>query len=348
MTSLKTLRRAGVIAGVGALALVATPTASAALESGVQGGDTTLQLARGTARALAANSVAVRTVRPARASRSGISFPITGGSIVPSTGVGTITHSGGLVFSRHGRSLRATNFTIVNRRTQRLSAQVGRSRVTIATLDLRGIDVERTATNINISDANVLLSRVGAAALNATLRTHVFKRGLNLGSAEIDADLSDLVFTGGSTSLALDAGLVTALTGLGVSPGLVPPAAAGTSGALNFPIVRGKVNAESLAGTITHSGGITLTKGATRVALTKFIIDTENSRLTALLGGTRVPLLTLDLSAANPSVDGLNATVGNVKASLTAEAAAALNAAFGTTAFAAGIPVGTATVAGEL
>ena len=348
MATLQTLRRAGVVAGVGVVALVAAPSASAALSSDVQGGDTTLQLARSTARALAANDVAVRTVRPSRSSRSGITFPITGGSIVPSTGVGAITHSGGLVFSRHGRSLRATSFTIVNRRTARLSARVGRSRVTIATLDLRGIDVERTATNINISDANVLLSRVGAAALNATLCTTIFKRGLNLGSAEIDADLEDLVFTGGSTSLALDAGLVTALGSLGVTPGLVPPAAAGSSGALNFPIVRGKVNAESLAGTITHSGGITLTKGATSVALTKFIIDTSAGQLTALLGGTRVPLLTLDLSAANPAVDGLNVTVGNVKASLTGEAATALNQAFATTAFRAGIPVGTATVAGEL
>ena len=98
-----------------------------------------------------------------------------------------------------------------------------------------------------------------------------------------------------------------------------------------------------------HSGGISLTRAATRVELTSFdIVVDDTPQLTALVGGARVPILNLDVSGLTQEVDGLEVTLGNVRATLTAEAAGALNQAFATTAFSEGLLLGVATVRAEL
>ena len=209
--------------------------------------------------------------------------------------------------------------------------------------------VRRTATTTRISRVDLELTRTAARALNATLGTSLFARGIRLGRATIHADASELFIEDGSTSLALDSGAAAALASQGITPGLVAPATANTDGSLAFPITRGRVDAETLAGLVRHSGGLSLTKGSTRVELTRFDIVIDGTpQLTALVGGSRVPILNLDVSGLTRDVDGLDVTLGNVRATLTAEAAAALNQAFSTTAFSEGLLIGVATVRAEL
>jgi hypothetical protein len=159
---------------------------------------------------------------------------------------------------------------------------------------------------------------------------------------------SEIVLTGGATALALDPGTAQALAGLGVTPSPIAPAEARADGRVAFPITRGRVDAASLAGEVRHRGGLALTAGATRVELTDFTIAIdETPSLTGEVGGQRVELFSLDLSAARPAVDGRRVSVGGVAVRLTATAAQALNAAFGTTALAEGLLVRTATVEGR-
>ena len=58
---------------------------------------------------------------------------------------------------------------------------------------------------------------------------------------------------------------------------------------------------------------------------------------------TRVPL-TVDLAAARTGISNRTAVVRGAKVALSAESAAALNAAFGVSALKAGLPLGTADV----
>jgi hypothetical protein len=125
---------------------------------------------------------------------------------------------------------------------------------------------------------------------------HAFRPGLRLGTATVRATPSDLVFRGGQTKLALDAGTAQALASLGIAPGLVGDAKANTDGRFGFPITGESVDRESLAGRITHSGGISLTKGSTRVVLSRFVIDTRAATLSARVGDDRIAILALDLS----------------------------------------------------
>ncbi len=148
----------------------------------------------------------------------------------------------------------------------------------------------------------------------------------------------------GSTALVLSSTATGALSELGITPGLVAPAYA-ANGALQFPITNRFLFA-LLTTTIKHSGGISLTKGDTTVDLTDFDIDLASKTLTAEVNGAGpVPILALSFAGAKIGYPGGGeVTVGPVTATLTATAASALNSAFDTTAFTAGLDFGQATV----
>jgi hypothetical protein len=151
----------------------------------------------------------------------------------------------------------------------------------------------------------------------------------------------------GATTLALSDGAASALQSLGIAAAPLKPARAGEAG-LRFPITAGKLNAKTYAGQIKHTGGISLTRGDTRVELRNFIINVDKAPdLTARIGSSRVSILDLDLSDAKITKSGRKLTIAGVKATLTKTAADALNAGFGTDAFAEGLEIGTATVSGR-
>jgi hypothetical protein len=152
----------------------------------------------------------------------------------------------------------------------------------------------------------------------------------------------------GATTLALSDGAAAALTSLGIAAAPLKPARAGDAG-LAFPITAGKLDSKTYAGKIKHVGGISLTRGATRVELRNFIINVDKGPdLTARVGDARVSILDLDLSNAEISASGRKLTIAGVKATLTKGAADALNAAFKTDAFKQGLELGTATVSGRV
>jgi hypothetical protein len=147
----------------------------------------------------------------------------------------------------------------------------------------------------------------------------------------------------GATTLTLDKGALDALTSLAISAAPLTPATANGAD-LAFPITTGRVNKKTLAGSIRHSGGLALSRDATRVELRNFVIDTKKSVLTARVGNARLAILDLDLSKVKVTKKGKRLTVSGVSATLTKGAADALNGAFGTDAFKQGLLIGTAVV----
>jgi hypothetical protein len=154
--------------------------------------------------------------------------------------------------------------------------------------------------------------------------------------------------TYGSTALVLDPSTASALTGLGVTPGLVAPATAGRGGALLFPI-KTPLSQALATGTIKHSGGISLTAGGKTVDLTNFWIDLRGDDLSADVSTStganlgRVTIVSLDFSGSHLGFSDFDLTLGPVSADLNAAAIGALNEVFGTS-LTAPIPLGTATV----
>jgi hypothetical protein len=342
------VRRISILAlgAIVAALLVTAPAAGAKVK--LAGGSTTLKLGAGTAAALDANGLTVTPLRPARVRGGGVAFPITGGSLDPASGRGRINHSGGLALRAGGIRVALRNFRVhVGAKRAILTARVGDGRLTALSLSLANAKVTRNGLGTTIKGVRALLSGQTAKALNAAFRTHLFAKGLPIGTVAIRATPAQVELAGGATTLALDPGAGQALQSLGVEAAPVDPATA-AGGGLSFPVTGGQLNAKSFAGRVSHSGGIRLSKGSTEFELTSFTINVDSDPdLTALLGGERVSILNLDLSQLDAQARGRRITLAGVRATLTAGAAQALNQAFSTSAFTEGLLLGTATVAAQ-
>ena len=160
---------------------------------------------------------------------------------------------------------------------------------------------------------------------------------------ETMAESQPLELNGEMTTLVLDAGTAKVLTDNKVKVAPVDPAAPDGDG-IGFPITGGTVDSESLAGTIDHSGGLRFSAGGTNLEVTDFVVDTEAGTLTATAGGADIPLLTLDLSGLERSMDGQAIVASGITAALTADAATALNDTFKVKLFEEGLAIGDVTV----
>ena len=316
-----------ILAAAVALSMLAAAPAAAQASDTLASGTTMLKLDAGVAKALKSAGVSV----------SGTTYKITGGSLDGATG--TIKHSGSLRLKAGSTKLALSSFTVKLGKKSTLSGLVGKTRVTLLTLDLSKAKIVRAGLDYRITGVTVALTAPAAKALNATFHTKLFTRGLKLGSVIVHARPKTVELTGGATTVTLDPGAASALQSLNIT------AAPIGSDALAFPITGGKLDAKTFAGTISHSGGISLTRGTTSVALTDFQITiSDKPQLSALVGGTRVAILSIDLSALKTDTTGGTITLTGAALKLTAAAAGALNQAFGTTAFTEGLTLGTATV----
>ena len=138
---------------------------------------------------------------------------------------------------------------------------------------------------------------------------------------------------GGTTDLHINPATAGALTDAGLSVAPVGPATA-KGLRVTFPVTGGAINPATAAGRVTHSGGLAFSSHGTTVRLTNFIVTTTGGRpvLTAAVGSARIPLAGIDLSNAKVirrGSGGIDTWVVRAQANLTAVAAGALNAAFG-------------------
>ena len=336
----------GLAAGATMLALAA-PSQAATYPVG--GGSTTLKLDARTGAALTSLGVRIDRAGPATSVTGGFRFPVSSGRIDGDTAAGVINHRGGIVL-RGGRTrVVLSNFRIITTGTPRIVGKVNGSRAyaPLFTLDLSDAAIRRVGLSTVVRNVGVSLHPRGAAALRAAFRNPAFAAGLKMGTANVVAKPRNAVFTGGATELAVADAALGALTSLGIAPGAASNATL-DGATYSFPITGGSVRLANLAGSIAHSGGITLTKGGTTVTLSDFTINTVRGELWGKVNGSKpVALLKLDLGDPAVTTGAQRVTVGNVPGSLTAGAAAALNGAFGTTAFTEGLVLGTATVKGE-
>lgn len=147
--------------------------------------------------------------------------------------------------------------------------------------------------------------------------------------------------TGKSTDVVVDPAVSAAIRHAGITVTAVAPATAETT--LLFPVSGGQIVIATLAGTIDHTGGLTFRHGGRSVTLTSFVINTNTRRLTATVSGVSVPVFDLNL-ASSRHAGGPHGTVlaGNIKLTVTSQAATALNSELGVNTFKAGMHFGIA------
>jgi hypothetical protein len=194
-------------------------------------------------------------------------------------------------------------------------------------------------------ETRMIASKVRIAIVAAGI---ALSMGAPMATAAPTAQIRD-----GYTLVDLAPQFVGALVSLGIAPSKVLPGTLHQRIAF-FPITGGRLDAADARGEVPHSGGLSLTRGATQVIISDFIIDTTSApKLTGIVTANgsivgRIPLFNLAVPQLvlplqlPPSPETL--LIEGNRVTLTAEAAAALNSVFGTTAFTPGFNIGIASV----
>ncbi len=366
-----------VLAAPAVVSGASTPPDTVTAIPALTGVGTTLTLDAGTAAALTSLGVKVAPEGSATASGSSVTFPITSGYVEihsnkhhrPGYIEGSIEHYGsGLTLTAGTTTVTLSDF-VVDPGDSLLYASVNGvpDKSPLLQLDGRKVTVSKDDSGDVVLNGTIAnLTSSAASALDSAFGTQAIKGGTPLGTVHLVAEGKANTYTGkvaeiprlsGSTSLDLNANTAAALTSLGITPGVTGTATASGS-TVTFPITGGDVVIHAnkhylpgyVDGVVLHQGsGLTLTKGSTVVTLSDFTIDPGNCVLYGNVDGTvsaaNVPLLQLDGRPLKISQSGGTVHLDGTIANLTPTAAAALNKAFGVSAFAAGMPLGTAHIA---
>jgi hypothetical protein len=167
--------------------------------------------------------------------------------------------------------------------------------------------------------------------------------------------------TGRNTRVTLDAGFVSALESLMVTPAPVGEATISAAGVASFPITGGNVTyyepgtvSPFVQGRVEHEGsGLSLTAGGKVVELTDFVVDPGASVLTGTVtvdgeeAAADAPLFFLDGRTLQPLRTGANGAVAVLEGTtvkLKAEAADLLNQTFGIEDLQEGLVIGIAKI----
>jgi hypothetical protein len=197
---MRLFRSLAVFAAVSASAglLLASGASAASAKSGgsvhLRGGHTTVVTGKGIASALLSNGIAPLATSPGSqwlTTRHGaaahFSFPVTGGHVGLSPLAGNIKHRGGilLVNLRNGKQIEVSRF-IINLKQADLTGIVNgnpKVRVPIFRLNLAHAKLRAGKHVVRASGIGLSLTKTAAWALNQALGTHLFAKGLRLGTA---------------------------------------------------------------------------------------------------------------------------------------------------------------------
>jgi hypothetical protein len=157
-------------------------------------GKTWLKIDKDTAAALSDAGVKVEATGAAEgptAKRPYFTFPIVGGKVTKDPLGGKIVHSGGLSFSADSEKVVVKRFVIDLDRSV-LTAKVAGTGQRIALLKLGAPEsVKVGAEKIVLRGVDAKLSAQAAKALNGALETDLFKGGLLIGEATVNAKIGD-------------------------------------------------------------------------------------------------------------------------------------------------------------
>ncbi|HEY0319038.1 MAG TPA: hypothetical protein VGC49_12205 [Solirubrobacterales bacterium] len=263
--------------------LAFAPFASAASDP-VASGSTTVTLNSGFVKSLNNKGVKVLKVNPAKLKGMKATFPVTGGEMDPTTGVGNLTHSGGLKF-KSGKKSATVKALVLNTAKKSLTAKVAGKKMKFASV--AGYTFTRNGFGVNISVKKLKLTGSAASQLNKKLgfktKPKPFTGNKLIGSAKGEVQPSTVtILPGGNVSFAANATTLGKLAKVQVKVETLAPTTSTVPGLYSFPISGGTIAPTATAGIVQTSGGLKLIQklqtGATsfletEITLGNFFVD---------------------------------------------------------------------------
>lgn len=162
-------RRGTLPAGILAAALIAlmafAPFASAASDP-LASGKTTMTLQKSFTNYLKTFGISIAKISPAKLSGGKATFNVTGGSLDPTTGKGTVNLGGGLKFKAGKKNVQVKGL-VLSTEKKTLTGKVGGKKVSIASV--AGWSFTRAGFGVNLKINKVKLTNAGATQLNKKL-----------------------------------------------------------------------------------------------------------------------------------------------------------------------------------
>ena len=258
--ALGTKLSAGILAAALFALLAFAPFASAAPDP-LASGTTTVNLNKGSLNALKKEGVKVTKVSPAKLKGTTATFKVTGGSLDPTTGAGTVNHSGGLKFKAGKKSATVKNL-VVDTTKKSVTAKVGGKKMKLASL--AGSSFTRSGFGINLSVNKVKLTSKAAKQLNKKLGLEkVFKANQLIGKAKSETQPATVtVLPVGNMTFNGDVGLLKKLADVEVKlQTLGLTAQSGTT--FTGPITGGTISPAGTAGVVQSGIGLNLIQNLT-------------------------------------------------------------------------------------
>jgi hypothetical protein len=272
------LSAVAVVAALAAL-LVLAPFASAASDP-LAGGTTTLTLNKNLFKKLKKAGVKVIKVSPGTVKARKVTLPVSGGSLDPTNGLGTIEQSGGIKF-KHGKKSALVKLIVLETTTNSLNANVAGKKMKLASVS--GASNARNGFGANVTIGSTKLTGKAAKQLNKKLgftgkhaKEAPFKGGKGMGSALSETQPKTVaVVPGGNATLAVSTSALVKLATIGpesppasgehpfavklapVSPTKIVSLSPVTAA---FPISGGTMGPTATAGILQTAGGLTLTQ----------------------------------------------------------------------------------------
>ena len=239
--------------------LAFAPFASATADP-VASGSTTVTLNKGWTNYLKTFGIKIQKVGNAKVNSKKATFKVTGGSMDPTNGLGTLNLGGGLKF-KAGKKSTTVKGLVLDTGKSVLTGKVSGKKVKLA--KLKGLSYTRNGFGVNVKLKSLKLESAGAKQLNkktgyAKGKPKPFLAGNNIGKSSSESQpgtvaiipSGNLIFNGSPV-------LLTKLKNVKAEVQLIPPTTQ-TGTTFTSPLTGGTVSPLGTAGTVMSSGGLKL------------------------------------------------------------------------------------------
>ena len=244
-------------------ALLAFAPLASATSDPVESGTTTVTLNKGWTNYLKTFGIKIQKVGNAKVSAKKATFKVSGGSMDPTNGLGTLTLSGGLKF-KAGKKSTTMKALVLDTGKSVLTGKVGGKKVKFA--KLKGLSYSRNGFGVNVKLKSLKLENAGAKQLNKKLgfakgKPKPFLAGKNIGKSSSESQPATVaIIPGGNVNFSANQDLLLKLKDVETNASVIAPSTEKGLGTYELPLTGGTVAPTGTAGVVQTAGGLLLTQ----------------------------------------------------------------------------------------
>lgn len=244
-------------------ALLAFAPLASATPDPVASGTTTVTLNKGWTNYLKTFGIKIQKVGNAKVNAKKATFKVSGGSMDPTNGLGTLNLSGGLKF-KAGKKSATVKGLVLDTGKSVLTGKVSGKKVKLA--KLKGLSYSRNGFGVNVKLKTLKLEKAGAKQLNkktgyAKGKPKPFLAGKKIGKSSSESQPATVaIIPSGNVSFNANQELLLKLKDVETSASVIAPTTEKGLGNYELPLTGGTIAPSGAAGQVQTAGGLLLTQ----------------------------------------------------------------------------------------